>query len=68
VAVSPIDQAIVRSVAFAFRPMTLNGIAESTGISWVTVRNHVQMLVKRGVLKTKKQGGRVYYVLSDRMY
>ena len=46
-----IDEKIVRTLYQEGIPMTLGGISSKTKISWITVRIHINKLLKMGVVE-----------------
>ena len=52
--INKIDTLIISDLYKAGRPLSIKKLAERTGISWPTVKKHVEKLKELGPLKTKK--------------
>ena len=53
-ALNRIEKEIVRIVMKENRPMMINEISKLTGISWITVKKYIPILIKKGVLSEAK--------------
>lgn len=47
----PIDKAIIQYLAHMKRPVTINEVSKSVGISWTTAKGHLTNLRKRGFIE-----------------
>ena len=50
-----IEKEISRILLKEGRPMTINEVSKLTGISWVTVKKYVPILIKKGVIDEAKE-------------
>ena len=50
-----IEKEIIRIVLKENRPLSINSISKITGISWITVRKYIPLLLKKGVIDEIKE-------------
>ncbi|MFN5882751.1 MAG: ArsR/SmtB family transcription factor, partial [Burkholderiales bacterium] len=59
----PIRVRIVHAICQQER--TVNDIVETTGATQTTVSRHLALMYREGVLTRRREGGFVYYIVSD---
>lgn len=62
--IDKIDKLIFANLAKARRPLSIMQIVQRTGLSWITVKNHIEKMHKYGTLDIKKTTRRTYISIN----
>lgn len=58
------EQAILRLLKTARRPLTTSQVAEKLGISWETAKKYLEVLHQGQFVSMKHEGNRVYWKIK----
>jgi response regulator of citrate/malate metabolism len=58
------EQAIIRLLKTARRPLTTTQVTEKIGISWETAKKYLDILNRKRLISKKTEGNRIYWKIK----